>query len=421
MRQARTAPARPDRMFRLGITLFVTTTQLALITAAGMVIPVAAPAMAPVFGIDLALLGAYSSTVYILGTFSNYLVGSLIARYAAVRVTQIVLTMAAMAMMVALPGGLAALVVSALLLGMFGTISGAPATDMLARVSTPRSAALVFSIKQSGQPLGGVLAGIAVPALIVAFGWRGPFVALATVLLLSAVAMQPMRGRYDGTPDPAVKIRFGNMGETFRAVFHNKAVAVVGVAVAAYCAVQIAFTAYAVAYLVDRLGYSLAVAGGLFAAAQAVAVVGRILWGVVGARFDIVRPLFGALGPAMALSAAAFAVAAPEWPLLAVGIAGGAMGVTAVAWHGLMFTEIVRLAEEKGEIGVLTGGVVGLSCFGAFVGPLAFALILKLTASYAAAFIVTALPAAVAGLAVILQGSPTSEAALESRGQADEV
>jgi len=391
-------------MNRLPIALGVTTGQLALITAAGMVIPVAAPVMAPIFDIDLALLGSYSSTVYLLGIFTNYVVGSLVARYASVRVTQIVLVMAALALIIALPGGLAALAMSAILFGLFGTISGAPSTDILARLTTPRSAALVFSIKQSGQPLGGVLAGLAVPALIVAFGWRGPFVAVALVLLLSAIAMQPMRGRYDGTPDPSVRIRFGNMGQTFRAVFHDKDAGIFAVAVATYCGVQIAFTAYAVTYLVDRLGYSLAAAGGLFAASQVAGAVGRILWGVVGARFDVVRPLFGALGPAMMIAATAFASAAADWPVAAIGALSVAVGITAVSWHGLMFTEIVRLAKDKSDVGVLAGGVIGLSCLGAFVVPLVFALLLKFTGSYALAFIATSLPAGVMGLAVMRRG-----------------
>lgn len=391
-------------MFRLGIALGVTTCQLALITAAGVVIPVAAPVMAPIFGIDLALFGAYSSTIYFLGIFTNYFVGSLVARYASVRVTQAVLVLAAVAMLIALPGGLGSLIASAIVLGLFGTISGAPSTDMLARVTTPRSAALVFSIKQSGQPLGGVLAGALVPALIAAYGWRGPFVALAIVLILAAILMQPMRGRYDGVPDPSVRLRFGNMGQTFRTVFRNNDTALVGIAVSTYCAVQIAFTAYAVAFFADRLDYALGLAGGIYALSQMAGAAGRILWGTIGARFNIVRPLFGALGPAMALSVALFSSAGPEWPVVAVGLASVVVGLTAVSWHGLMFTEIVRLAKDKSEIGVLAGGVIGLSCLGGFLGPLVFALLLKLTGSYDIAFMTTAGPAAIAGLAVILRG-----------------
>lgn len=391
-------------MNRLTIALSVTTVQLALITAAGMVIPVAAPVMAPIFDIDLALLGSYSSTIYFLGVFTNYLVGSLVARHASVRVTQIVLVMAAVALLIALPGGLAALAVSALMLGIFGTISGAPSTDILARLTTPRSAALVFSIKQSGQPLGGFLAGIAVPALISAFGWRGPFIAVALVLLLSAVFMQPMRGRYDGTPDPTVRIRFGNIGQTFRTVFRSTHSGIFAVTVSTYCGVQIAFTAYAVTYLVDHLGYSLAVAGGLFAASQIAGAVGRIVWGAVGAHFNVVRPLFGVLGPVMAICIAVFAGTATDWPVTVVGVVAVAVGATAVSWHGLMFTEVVRLARDKSEVGVLAGGVIGMSCLGGFAVPLAFALLLKLSGSYPVAFIVTSLPAGIMGLALILQG-----------------
>jgi len=141
---------------------------------------------------------------------------------------------------------------------------------------------------------------------------------------------------------------------------------------------------------------------------QMAGAAGRILWGTIGARFGIVRPLFGALGPAMALSVALFASVPPEWPVAAVGAVSVVVGLTAVSWHGLMFTEIVRLAKDKNAIGVLAGGVIGLSCLGGFLGPLAFALLLKLTGSYGVAFMTTAIPAAIAGLAVILHGRRTA-------------
>ncbi len=65
---------------------------------------------------------------------------------------------------------LGAAIAGALLLGVgYGPITPA-SSQMLARTTPPERYALVFSVKQTGVPLGGALAGLMVPVVLDAAG-----------------------------------------------------------------------------------------------------------------------------------------------------------------------------------------------------------------------------------------------------------
>ena len=56
-------------------------------------------------------------------------------------------------------------------------------THMLARVTTPTSRPFVFSLKQTSVPFGGALAGLLLPTLQGALGWRGAAIVVALLFV----------------------------------------------------------------------------------------------------------------------------------------------------------------------------------------------------------------------------------------------
>ena len=60
----------------------------------------------------------------------------------------------------------------------------------------------MFSIKQAGVPLGGVIAGLAIPPLIEAFGWRTALVIAAAGAIAATVLMLPFRKRIEAPREP---------------------------------------------------------------------------------------------------------------------------------------------------------------------------------------------------------------------------
>jgi len=60
----------------------------------------------------------------------------------------------------------------------------------------------VFSVKQTGVPLGGALAGVVVPPLVLLGGWRLGALAVAGLCVLTALVAQAIRVENDADRDP---------------------------------------------------------------------------------------------------------------------------------------------------------------------------------------------------------------------------
>jgi len=61
---------------------------------------------------------------------------------------------------------------------------------------------LVFSIKQTGVPAGGMLAGALVPGLLLLAGWQGALLAVAAACLACVGLAQPLRAALDAGRQP---------------------------------------------------------------------------------------------------------------------------------------------------------------------------------------------------------------------------
>ena len=68
---------------------------------------------------------------------------------------------------------------------------------MLQRYAPVRHRNLIFSIKQAGVPVGGVLSGMALPPIAEAAGWRATLVFSAAVVVATIVLVQPLRPGID--------------------------------------------------------------------------------------------------------------------------------------------------------------------------------------------------------------------------------
>src|SRR5262249_56944985 len=72
-----------------------------------------------------------------------------------------------------------------------------PASSViLVRAAPPGMFALVFSVKQTGVPAGGVLAGALAPGLIYLLGWQGAPLALGSPCPSFGAAVVPARPRH---------------------------------------------------------------------------------------------------------------------------------------------------------------------------------------------------------------------------------
>ncbi len=397
-RPAPSATQAPSARAMMAPLIAMTLVQV-IVCMAGFSVPVYAVPMARDLGIAPGTVGFYMSAVFSTAMVSAILGGHGVRRFGPIRMVQLALAAAALAQGAFATGNLALAVLAALVMGLAYGPPTPSSSHVLARTTPPRLMPLVFSIKQTGVPAGGALAGLAVPPLVLLWGWRGAALTIAVVCLAAIVVLQPFRARLDADREPGARVHGGFFGP-LRLVLGEPALRRLSYMSLAFSAVQMSLIAYLVTYLVEEIGLDLVNAGMVLAAAQVAGVTGRIFWGAVSGAVIDARRLLVALGIAMTLATLVLAATAPGWPLAVFYATAILFGATAIGWNGVLLAEVARVAPA-GQAGVATGGIVFVTFGGIVLAPGLFGLLLALGAGYAGGFIMLA-AFAVAGTAILL-------------------
>src|SRR5215813_12766268 len=159
---------------------------------------------------DPAWVGVYYGMSAAASLFAQMGCGSFIIRYGALRMSQVSLVLLGGGMAAAAQGGLFGFIASATVGGGGGAISTPTSSQLLGRVSPPRLAPLVFSIKQTAVPAGILICGFLGPAMATAWGWRGAMLAVAAACIAGALMLQPLRARFDGDRIPSRRFRLSD-------------------------------------------------------------------------------------------------------------------------------------------------------------------------------------------------------------------
>src|SRR6185437_16678388 len=140
--------------------------------------------------------------------------GSFIVRYGALRMSQVALVLLGGGMGIAAEGGLLGFGASAVIGGGGAAVSTPTSSQLLGRVSPPRLAPLVFSIKQTAVPAGTLICGFLGPTVAAALGWRGAMLATAAACVAAAAMLQPLRARFDNDRVPSRRFRLSDFRTT---------------------------------------------------------------------------------------------------------------------------------------------------------------------------------------------------------------
>lgn len=385
------------------LPLSVTLAIQAMVSMAVLTLPVMAPAVAQALGASAAYTGVYVAIVYAGAMLSSLAGGAAVARWGAIRVSQGGLVLCAVGLALCAVPSLAAMALGAFLIGLgYGPITPA-SSHLLARTTPAHRMSLVFSVKQTGVPLGGVLAGAIVPGAAVALGWQGALWLAAAANLACALAAQPLRAGLDGDRDPRGPLVLGSLARPIRVVLSRPALRMLAGCSFVFSMVQLSLTTYLVTYLHTTLAYTLVAAGLALSVAQVGGMAGRVLWGWVADRWTGARPLLAGLAGLMAASALATAAlpsGTPQWLVLAVLVVFGA---SAVGWNGVYLAEVARQAPP-GLASVATGGTLAITFFGVVLGPPVFGAMVGLFGTYRASYALLAVPALLCGLALLRAG-----------------
>ncbi|MEQ4616494.1 MAG: MFS transporter [Corticimicrobacter sp.] len=369
----------------MNISLIVTLAIQVLASMAALTVPVLAPAASQDIGLSATLVGVFMAIVYAAAMFSSLASGGLIARYGAIRTSQLCLLSCGVGLACVAVGQVGAMVLSAVLIGLgYGPVTPA-SSHILARTTPAHRMGLIFSLKQTGVPLGGVMAGLLIPGLVLLWQWQGAALAAGLACLVVAALAQPIRADFDADRSPAHRLGIGGVFRPLQMVFEHRRIRNLALCTFFLSAMQLCLTSYLVTYLTGSYGVALVTAGLVHAASQTAGAVGRLLWGWVADRSRAPDLVLALLAFAMAGASLLTALFRPDWPLAIVIVVSMVFGGTAIGWNGVYLAQVAQLAP-KGMAGQMTGGTLFFTYFGVVLGPPAFAGLVSATDSMAAGF-----------------------------------
>ena len=361
----------------------------------------------PVAAADLRVppesVGYYVSVIYASSTVVGLFSGQLVARHGALTLfrSMLLLTAAAVLLLVLVATPLA-LITMAFFVGAASGPMNPTGSQVLARVTPDSQRALVFSLKQCATPAGGVLAGIALPTIMLATNWQVSMtVVIGLALLFALLASFPEPDSVTVGSSSSSSNRF-SLRKTFASItqvweqpdLRSLTIAAVGLAAA-----QMALTTYLVVYLWREVGFTEAAAGLVFAGLHISGISARVVLGLIADRLTSARTLMVCLCVALAVALLLVSQFTEHWSLVVVYVVVFAAGGSGNGWVGLYYAEIARLTPVE-QVAEITGASQFFTYIGLLVGPVVFAALLSVTDSFRVTFLFFSAMILLAGLAL---------------------
>jgi MFS family permease len=381
----------------------------AMVAWALLTLPVMAPVVAPVVGVSSTYVGLYVALTYAGAMFASLAAGTAVAHYGAIRVSQAGLLLCALGLVLCAVPSLPLIALGALLIGLgYGPVTPA-SSHLLVRTTAPAAMSLVFSLKQTGVPLGGVLAGAIVPGLMLLTSWQAALLLVALACVLCAVLAQPLRRAMDADRDAGRALRLGNLAHPIKLVLAHRGLRMLATCSFFFSITQLSLVTYLVSYLYDSLAYGLVAAGFALSVAQSAGIGGRVFWGYVADRWLGARRMLAALGALMTLASLVTALLQPAMPVLLVWAVLAVFGASAIGWNGVYLAEVARQAPQ-GQASIATGGTLAFTFLGVVLGPPLFGAFSGVFDSYRAGYAALALPTLACCVLLIRQKNSLSPA-----------
>jgi MFS family permease len=355
-------------------------------------VPILAPAMSADFewsGSSIGYLTASNS----LGSLVILMAGSaMFKQIGGMRTLQLTLLVGVAAMAWLLTPSLTIAFIACLIMGFSGGAANPAGSEVLQKYSPPGKRNLMFSIKQAGVPLGGVIAGLLIPLLVLLLGWRVALFFCALIILIPTLMTWRLSAGMDNTPSRKEHFFHFPTRESLRTLTvplaslkHSKDLIKVSIVGALFAIPQSCWFTFTVIYLVDKLDYSLALAGAVFAVMQTGGVIGRI---VLGWLSDYLRSPNATLRGAAVFSAVTtilLGFTSTEWPLWSVITLAFIAGCSAASWNGVQIAEVARYSPAEMISETAAGSSILVNLVN-MTAPALFALFVASTGRYDYAF-----------------------------------
>jgi MFS family permease len=374
----------------------------ALVSMSAVAIPVLMPVAAGDLQVPPSYVGIFMSLIYLSATLFAPVSGYLVDRLGPIGVSQICLILCALGLAAISIPWVSMMLLGTLIMGIgYGPVT--PASSYLLVRTTPSSMmSFVFSIKQTGVPVGGALAGAIVPPLVILCGWQVSALWVGAFSLVLVGALQPYRRRFDGERRSGTyRLSWKNLFDPVKMVLRQRELRDLAIASFFFSAMQLCLISFLVAYVIEDFNLTLIQAGLLLSIAQVSGVIGRVVWGALADRCRRPRSVLGLLGVGMAAGALTTAVISPGWSYTAMLVNCAFFGAAAIGWNGVYLAEVARIATPE-HAGTATGGTLFFTFCGILIGLPAFSLLVQRTGSYPLVFGIIALATFICGMALLV-------------------
>lgn len=377
------------------VVLVATAAQIA--SAMGIAIfPVIAPHLAKMLGVDASYVGYQMSILFGAAMLMSGFVGTVVLRWGACRAMQCSLWLCAAGMIAGLTGHLYMMPLAAVFSGASTALAAAGAAHLLFRFGPPQHRNLIFSIKQTGVPLGWATIALIAPVLTVAFSWRVSLLAVLAYSVAGALLLERWRRHWDDDRNPRAAAQTRMLSGVV-VLWRYPTLRYLAMAGFFFSFVQLCIGSFTVNLLVQEGGYGLVAAGAMLSLIQVAGMAGRLGFGWIADRSGraiavlVVTSLLAAAGCMVSLFISG------AWPVPVLAVFYVLLGIVAYGWNGVMHAQIARLSPQ-GMVSVATGGMMVWIFAGILVGPALFAAAYRGIGSYTTTFGVLTLVALASAL-----------------------
>jgi MFS family permease len=365
---------------RVALLLGMVTVVQVLATFAVLALPTLATRASVTFGMGAETVGYQISLVYLAAASLSSGAGLFVRWWGGALVSIVAMIFAGCGLAVMATGNIGLAVVASLAIGCAYGLTNPASSHLLFRFAPRHRQSLIFALKQTGVPLGGVLAALLLPALAQHFGWQEAMLICTALMAITIVPLIVTRPHLDDDRDPTAKISGGVLAGLALVLSKPRlrGLAIMGMAFASF---QFCLFTFLITMLVGEFGWSLIAAGQVATGMQIGGAIGRIFWSVLADRLGRGLDVLITIGVGSAMFAFVLSMATPVWPAWLLTVVLFSFGFCLVGWNGLWFAEIARACRAE-DVGLATGGVLVFTFGGIVFGPAAFATVYRLLDSY---------------------------------------
>ena len=350
---------------------------------------VLAPAASVDVGVPASLVGVMTSIIYLAAACAAPQIGARVPQWGALRVTQIGLAVSALGLVLATLTHPALVLLAALVIGAGYGPSTPSGSALLAPRTPPKVFNLVMSIRQTGIPAGGALAGFALPWLIINHGWRNATLIAAASCVMVAALLQLVRARFDAPVPPSTGAARASLKQALNLVLSQPALRRISITAYFYGGVQLSYASFLVVMLLEQAQMDMVRAGAVLSAGMLAGMAGRLIWGALADALGDARRVLIGIGVVTTICAVLMTQVSATWPYAAVLLLAVVFGATTLGWNGVYIAELAR-AAPPGKVAAATGASLMFGYGGAVTVPPLCALLRHLSGGYMLPFLLLA-------------------------------